>query len=255
LVAVLLCGPVGMEKLGALKVSPRGKKLGGLSDDILGKNQISLSQTTPLKNLKPLNQIDKDSLSKTQDIPSRKTVRLSDPLETGPSNVIELIPPIGSETISSPRGALPEIKPILKESTTMNSIGAESHEEINTNEVMVLELEKMIPPIAVEEPLTPLDITAVAEAPDDFGTSDQLPELSKTNQSDFNEMASLQAQESLIRQQYNTQTIRRMYSKILDRASVKNTLHAAILKGDDNLVEQVMNLFPNEHSNDVFCRS
>jgi hypothetical protein len=237
-----------MEKLGALKVSPpRGKKV-GLGDDILSKKPKSLSHTTPLTNLKPLTQIDKDSLSKTQEIPLRKTVRLSDPLETGPSNVNDLIPPIGSDTgdisdqpiISSPRGALPEIKPILKESTiTIEPIQSEKNEEENLNQNFVDQTE--IPPIQIEDPLMFLDrTTETAVATDeDLLISNQLPELSKTNQSDFNEMSSLQAQEALIRQQYNSQTIQRLYSKILDRSSVKHTLHAAILKGDDNLVEQV----------------
>ena len=236
-----------MEKLGALKVSPPPGKKSGLADDILGKKPKSLSHTTPLTTLKPLHQIGKDdSLSKTQDIPSRKTVRLSDPLETGPSNVNALIPPIGSEnrdlpdkpTISSPRGELPlEIKPILKESgVTLDPANTKSSEEENLNQNLVDHT--VDPPIQVEKPLISLDPTSAAVvAPDE--DLNQFPELLKSNQSDFNEMASLQAQESSIRQQHNSQTIRRLYSKILDRSSVKNSLHVAILKGDDNLVEQV----------------
>lgn len=235
-----------MEKLGALKVSPpRGKK-SGLADDILGKKPKSLSHTTPLTSLKPLHQLGKDSLSRTQEIPSRKTVRLSDPLETGPSNVNALIPPIGSEnrdlgdkpTVSSPRGELPlEIKPILKESgVTLAPTNTESSEEENVNQNLVDQT--VDPPVQVEKALISLEPMSAADVTPDE-ESNQLPELLKSNQSDFNEMASLQAQESLIRQQYNSQTIRRLYSKILDRSSIKNSLHVAILKGDDNLVEQV----------------
>lgn len=62
----------------------------------------------------------------------------------------------------------------------------------------------------------------------------------QTDQVDFNEFQSLKANEARIRQQYAKQSIQQMYSNIFDRSSIENSLHIAIMKGDDILVEQIL---------------
>jgi hypothetical protein len=232
--------------LGELKVSPpRGK---AMSDELLGKK--SLSQTAPLSSLKPLREIGgpkppdgdgiKSGKSLSKSLP-RKTVRLADPLEDE-STVIHT-PPQSPRTATA-AVSVPEVQATQEEviepipveltdqkgETEITELGEKANGEIEVKEVVET------PQQSTDQPE---DTKEKPNEPDLLPSSLSDPIMTQQSQIDFLERSSLQARESLIRQQYSSLSIQRVYGNILERSSIQNSLHVAIMKGDDRLVEKV----------------
>lgn len=235
-----------MVQLGKLKVSPSPQ---GLADDVLGKK--TLSKTAPLSSIKsplgkdeypPLSQKE-DPFSKTDSL-TRKTVRLADPIESISTKIHEPIPPINSEERSSDNGLVleekTEVKPILKD-----SVDKETLEDIPNSLSPSLESQ-----LNFEDPLPNPDIIETPQDPPLHQKNDESHDIPEkdfrpketANNVDFDQRTSLQYRETLIRQQHCALSIQNVYSNVLTRSSVNDSLHVAILKGDDKLVEEVRNI-------------
>jgi hypothetical protein len=214
-----------------------------MSDDLLGKK--SLSQTAPpLSSLKPLKEIGGARLGGTGGSDgvksgksfsksfTRKTVRLADPLEHESMTIHEPIP----SPVSAPTQERKE--------ADFQPTPTESPDQPKEEKIAKIEKEVDITSVIqdqMEMPQQP-SLEPVIEKPAD--EEDFLPltlsdSATKLNQIDFTERSSLQARESLIRQQYSSLSLQRVYGKILDCSSIQNSLHVAIMKGDDRLVEEV----------------